>query len=361
MTRHGERISRFRHSLRREGLDAFLVAGEANVTYLTGFSGDSSYLLVDHDHAWLITDGRYTEQAAAEAPDTEVVRHTVSLVGSVADLVAASGARALGFAPAELSHATYGKLADALNGTPAIGREELVEPQRAVKDADEIERIRRATQAADAAWRTVVDQLEPGQTERDVANDLDYAMRREGARKGSFDACVAARQRSSLPHAQPTDAVIAPGDAVLFDWGAVRDLYCSDCTRVVFLAAPNARWREIYGVVRQAQARAIEAVRPGAALRDVDAAARNAIAEAGFGEQFSHGLGHGVGLRVHESPRINSRAEGTLAEGMVVTVEPGVYLPGWGGVRIEDLVVVRHDGPEVLTSAPKDMEAVILS
>ena len=360
MSRHEERIGRLRHAFRREGLDALLVAGDANVTYLSGFSGDSSYLLVGLDRAWLITDGRYTEQAAAEAPHCEVERQKTTLAKKTAEVFTSSGAKSLGFSPAELTVAVHGDLVEALDGVVPAAAKDLVEKLRQVKDEDEIERIRRAAEVADAAFRAIRARLAPGQTEAEVASDLEHEMRKLGARKASFDTIVAARQRSSLPHAQPTDQPIAPGDAVLIDWGARRDLYCSDCTRVLFLTAPNARWREVYGAVRRGQQLALEAVRPGAALRDVDDAARRHIAEAGLGESFSHGLGHGVGLCVHEGPGLNTRAEGTLAEGMVVTIEPGVYLPGWGGVRIEDLVVVRKDGPEVLSSLPKDLEAAIL-
>jgi Xaa-Pro aminopeptidase len=362
VSRHAERLSRLRHALRQAGLDALLVAEPANVTYLSGFRGDSSWLLAGIDHTWLITDGRYTEQAAAEAPHCEIVRHTESLARSAADLAGGSGVKALGFAPAALSFAVHGELCEALDGrVEVVPRKGLVERLREVKDPEEIERIREAAHVADAAFVAIRSRLSPGSSEREVANALELEMRSLGARKGSFDAIVAARERSSLPHAQATDAVIAPGDAVLIDWGAELDLYCSDCTRVVFLTAPTERWREVYGVVRRAQQRAIETIRPGVELRQVDAAARELIAEAGYGENFSHGLGHGVGLRVHEAPTLNHRAEGQLAEGMVVTVEPGIYLPGWGGVRIEDLVVVREDGAQVLSSVAKDLDAAIMA
>jgi Xaa-Pro aminopeptidase len=360
VSRHEARLDQFRHTLRQEGLDAYLVADSGNVTYLCGFSGDSSYLLVSPERAWLITDGRYTEQAAAEAPHCEVVRHKVSLAKTTADLAASSGAKSVGFAPAELSVAAHGDLTEGLGSVEAVPRKGLVEKLREVKDDEEIERIRRAAELALTAFRNIRSQIIPGRTEAAVATDLDYEMRKLGARKPSFDTIVAARQRSSLPHAQATQAVIAPGDAVLVDWGAERDLYCSDCTRVLFLTAPNARWREIHGLVRRAQEAAIAAARPGVPFRDVDDAARRTIADGGYGDNFAHGVGHGVGLRVHEGPALNARAEGKLAEGMVVTIEPGIYLPGWGGVRIEDLIVVRGDGAEVLAPLPKDLEAAIL-
>jgi len=361
VSRHDERVDRLRHALRDGGLDAALVTDVADVIYLSGFRGDSSYLLVSRDHVWLITDSRYTEQAAMEAPRCEVVQHEASLIKSAAELFVRSRARSLAFEPGAISFAAYGDLTEALDGVELAPRKDLVRKLRAIKDEDEIERIRRAAEVADAAFRSVVERLAPGQTEREVANALEHEMRKRGARKGAFDVIVAARERSSLPHAQATDAAIEPGDAVLIDWGAERDLYCSDCTRVVFLAPPDGRWSAIYGIVREAQQRALEAVRAGVPARDVDAAARGSIAEAGHGQHFGHGLGHGVGLRVHECPAIKAQSEDVLAEGMVVTIEPGVYLPGWGGVRIEDLVVVREDGAEVLSSVAKDLEAGILS
>jgi len=360
VSRHGERLDKLRHALRQEELGLLLVSEAANVTYLTGFSGDSSWLLVAQDQAWLVTDGRYVEQAAAEAPLCEVVRHTKSLAVSAAELANASGGKTLGFEPNALTVATHGDLVKELQGVEAVAKKSLVEKLRQVKDEDEIARIRAAVAVADAAFGALRQRLAPGMSEAQVANDLEYELRRLGARKPSFDAIIAARQRSSLPHARATDAVIGAGDPVLVDWGAERDLYCSDCTRVVFLGAPNAAWREIYEIVREAQEKALAAIRPGVPCREVDAAARIHMAQAGYGDAFKHGLGHGVGLRVHEGPTLSARSEDTLAEGMVVTVEPGIYVAGWGGVRIEDLAVVRRDGPEVLSSLPKTLETAIL-
>jgi len=330
------------------------------VTYLSGFTGDSSWLLVGRDHVWLVTDGRYTEQAAAEAPHCEIVRRTNSLAKTVAELSQRAGAATLGFSPDELTYAAYTTLAEALEKVELAPKKGLVENLRAIKDEDEIEAIRRAVRVADQAFATIRGQLSPGMTEREVANALEFEMRRLGARKGSFEIIVAARERSSLPHAYATDATIAPGDPVLIDWGAQVDLYCSDATRVLFLGAPTRKWREVYAAVLEAQKLATEALAPGVAAKEVDAVARRVLAEAGYGECFAHGLGHGVGLKVHEKPGLGEKSEDTIAEGMVVTVEPGVYIPGWGGVRLEDTVVVRRDGPEILTSVPKSLEEAIL-
>lgn len=360
MSRHDERLDKLRHAVRQEGLDAFLVSEVANVTYLTGFSGDSAYLMISQDHTWLITDGRYTEQAAAEAPQCDVVLHKTSLAKCSAEVARSAQVKTLGFEPGAMTFATYTELTEALDGVQAVAKKGLAEKLRQVKDEEEIARIRKAVALADAAFRTLRTRLVPGQSEAQVATELEYEMRRLGARKCAFESIVAARERSSLPHAHATEAVIGPGDAVLIDWGAELDQYCSDCTRVVFLTPPDARWRGIYEIVREAQALAVAAVRAGVSGRDVDATARKHIEQAGYGDAFKHGLGHGVGLRVHEGPNLSWRSEDTLAAGMVVTIEPGIYLPGWGGVRIEDVVVVRQDGPEVLSSLPKELEAAIL-
>lgn len=360
MSVHDERVARLRHTLREQEIQAVLVTDVANVTYLTGFRGDDSALVLTDGRQWFITDSRYTEQAAAEAPQCELVQRTESLIKAAAEVLERSGATSLAVEGDALSYANYVRLADALDGVEPVPKENLVEALREVKDEDEIERIRQAVAVAEAAFRDVTSQLAAGQSELAVATALDNAMRRRGARKAAFESIVAARERSSLPHAQATDARIEPGDAVLFDWGAERDLYCSDTTRVVFLAPPGDRWRQVYTTVLDAQRKAIGAIRAGAAMKDVDAAARDHIADAGHGDHFGHGLGHGVGLRVHERPSVNQRADATLAEGMVITVEPGIYLPGWGGVRIEDLVCVRKDGAEVLTTLPKDLDAMVL-
>ncbi|MFW6162263.1 MAG: M24 family metallopeptidase [Planctomycetota bacterium] len=360
MSAHPQRVDRLRQALQDKGLPNLLVSDEANVTYLTGFTGDSTWLLVTEDRQRLLTDSRYTEQAGHEAPQCELVERKETLVKALGETLAQAEVSRLAFEADALAYATYEEIAEELDGVELLPARDLVEGLRQTKDETEVERVREAIAVAEGAFEEVVAALAAGQSERQVAVTLDHALRRRGARKGSFEACVAARERSSLPHAQPTDAVIQPGDTVLIDWGAEVDLYCSDCTRTLFLSRPDSRWLEIYGVVLAAQRKAIDAIRPGMELKAVDAVAREHIAAAGYGERFGHGLGHGIGLRVHEQPRLSRQAEGTVAAGNVVTVEPGIYIPGWGGVRIEDVIVVREDGAEVLTSLPSDLEAVIL-
>ncbi len=361
MSTHAERVDRLRHALREQNVDVLLVSGEANVTYLTGFRGNSSYLLVGHEHLWFLTDSRFTEQAEMEVSGCEIVERKDSLIEEAAKAFQRSHCKALAIEGAHLSVWDYRKLCSHLDGAEPKALKNLVEGFRAVKNEAEIERIRKAAEASDAAFRDLLPQIQPGLTERELASRLERAMQQHGARKASFDSTVAAGARSSLPHAEATDAVIKAGAPVLVDWGATRDLYCSDTTRMVFLAPPDDKWREIYNTVLEAQKLALAAIRDGAPIRKVDAAARDHIADAGYGERFGHGLGHGVGLQLHEGPRLHAKSEETLREGMVVTVEPGIYIPGWGGVRIEDLVCVRKDGAEILNDLPKDIAAAVLT
>jgi Xaa-Pro aminopeptidase len=267
----------------------------------------------------------------------------------------------LGFAPASLTFAQHEDLAGAGESLELVPQRGFVAQLREAKDEGEIELIRQANAAAEAGFQAMCRQLVPGKTEREAAVILEYEMGRAGARKASFDSIVAARERSSLCHAESTDAVIAEGDTVLVDWGAWRDMYVSDCTRTLFLERPDDRWCKVYETVLAAQKKAIAAAAPGVRLADVDGAARRHIEEAGYGEAFCHGLGHGLGMRVHEAPRFSAKAEGELAVGNVMTVEPGIYLPGWGGVRIEDIIVIHEDGAEVMTTLPKDLDAMVLN
>jgi Xaa-Pro aminopeptidase len=240
-----------------------------------------------------------------------------------------------------------------------VGLHGLVEGLRAVKDADEVARIRAATELADAAFEQLIGGGIVGRTERELALALELAMRERGAERTSFDIIVAAGPHGALPHAQPRDVAVERGELVVFDWGAQLDGYCSDCTRTVAAGAPPGdEGTSIYGLVLEAQLAGLGAIRAGVAGRDVDAAARTVIDDRGHREHFGHGLGHGVGLDIHEAPRLAQRAEGDLRAGNVVTVEPGVYLPGQLGVRIEDLVVVTDEGCDILTSVPKELTVV---
>lgn len=337
-----------------------LVSDPVNVRYLSGFTGSAGALLVyaDERDPVLVTDGRYRTQAARQAPDLEVV---IDRSGGryLAARAAGAGARRLGFE----SHVVT---VDGFDALSAAGDAELVrasgavEALREVKDAGELALLRLACEAADAALTELVRRggLRPGRTERQVGRELEALMLDHGADAASFETIVAAGANSAIPHHRPTDAVLADGDFVKIDFGALVAGYHSDMTRT-FVLGRAADWqREIYQLVATAQQAGREALQPGAALRDVDAAARQVICDAGHGDCFGHGLGHGVGLRIHEAPGINAAADGTLLAGAVVTVEPGVYLADRGGVRIEDTLVVADTpghAPELLTRFPREL------
>ena len=344
--------------------DAMLVTDLNNVRYLSGFSGSNAALLVfaDDRPAVLSTDGRYRTQAAKQAPDLEVAIERACaryLTLRAAD----DGVRRLGFEGHVVTVDGYDALARALDadgGLALVRASGLVEELREVKDDGEVALLRLACDAADAALADLIERggLRPGRTERAVGRELESLMLDHGADGISFETIVAAGANSAIPHHRPTDAVLAAGDFVKLDFGALVAGYHSDMTRT-FVLGPAADWQlEIYALVAQAQRAGREALAPGVGLKDVDAASRRVIADAGYGETFSHGLGHGVGLQIHEAPGINATAAGTLLSGSAVTVEPGVYLPDRGGVRIEDTLVVKDEQttPELLTRFPKELQ-----
>lgn len=342
-----------------------LVTDLINVRYLSGFTGSAGALLVypDQRPPVLATDGRYRTQAARQAPDLQVVIERAGASQLVAQ-AGVAGARRLGFEGHVVTVDAFDTLSAVLAGTD--GATELVrasgtvEALREIKDAGEVALLRLACEAADAALSDLVSRggLRPGRTEREVGRELEALMLEHGADAASFETIVAAGPNSAIPHHRPTGAVLAAGDFVKIDFGALVAGYHSDMTRT-FVLGPPADWqREVYQVVAAAQLAGRTALRPGAGLREVDAAARTVIADAGYGETFGHGLGHGVGLRIHEAPGINATADGTLLAGAVVTVEPGVYLADRGGVRIEDTLVVADTPgqvPELLTRFPREL------
>jgi Xaa-Pro aminopeptidase len=343
-----------------------LVTDLINVRYLSGFTGSNAALLVfaDGDDAVLATDGRYRTQAAQQAPDVEVAIER-ACGRYLAERAAAAKTRRVGFESHVVTVDGYDALAAALGeagGTTELVRaSQTVEALREIKDAGEVALLRLACEAADAALADLVDRggLRPGRTEREVGRELEALMLDHGADGISFETIVASGANSAIPHHRPTEAVLAAGDFVKIDFGALVGGYHSDMTRT-FVLGKAADWQlEVYQLVADAQRAGREALQPGADLRDVDAAARLVIADAGHGEHFGHGLGHGVGLQIHEAPGIGATAAGTLRAGSVVTVEPGVYLPERGGVRIEDTLVVAGEtsghAPELLTRFPKEL------
>lgn len=353
-----------RSLITESGVDALLVTDLLNIRYLTGFTGSNAALLVHaggEDKTVFCTDGRYTTQSAAEVPDLERVTGRAS--GRVlADLAARehSAYGRTGFESQHVSVEEHEVLKVRFEKVALVRTPGLVEQLRAVKDEVEVAALRSACAAADRALADLLAAggLRAGRTELEVARDLENRMLGHGSSEPSFATIVAAGPNSAIPHHQPTGAELREGDFVKLDFGATVDGYHSDMTRT-FVLGKAADWqRELYDLVHRAQAAGTAAVSPGAVVSEVDAAARSVIAEAGHGDNFAHGLGHGVGLEVHEAPSLATTGVGTLSAGMAVTVEPGVYLAGRGGVRIEDTLVVRDSGPELLTLTTKDLVAV---
>jgi Xaa-Pro aminopeptidase len=331
------------------------------VRYLSGFTGSNAALLVraDDETPVLATDGRYLTQAAQQSPDAEIVIERACGL-HLAARAAADGVRRLGFESHVVTVDNYANLQRATPDVEFIRAAGTVEVLREVKDAGELALLRLACEAADSALLELVETggLRPGRTEKQVGRELESRMLDHGADGISFETIVATGPNSAIPHHRPTDAVLAAGDFVKIDFGALVCGYHSDMTRT-FALAPVAQWqRDVYDLVATAQRAGREALAPGAILKDVDGASRQVIADAGYAENFGHGLGHGVGLEIHEAPGISASAPGTLLAGSAVTVEPGVYLPGRGGVRIEDTLVVGSDdsrAPELLTRFPKEL------
>jgi Xaa-Pro aminopeptidase len=343
------------------GVDALLVSDLGNVRYLTGYTGSNGIALVGERTRVFISDFRYVEQAAEEV-DSSFDRRTVPSSTDLLEAVEASlppDRVRLGFEADAMSVHRYERLlemtGERVELVACIG---LVESLRAVKDAAELASINAATALADASLERLLRDGLIGRTERELALALEHDMRERGAERPSFDSIIATGAHGALPHAQPRQVEIRRGDLVVIDWGARLDGYCSDCTRTVSAGEPADDAREIYELVLEAELAGVQAVRAGRSTREVDRVARDVIDAGGYGKQFGHGLGHGVGLDVHEAPYLRQKSDGELQTGNVVTIEPGIYLPGRLGVRIEDLVVVGDDGPQILTSVPKRLIVV---
>lgn len=350
-------------------VDALLVSRSADVGYLSGFTGEDSLLLMNKGFACLITDGRFAEQAARECPGLEVIVRSGPMSAAVAEAARRRKVRRLGVQGGHMTLSGQAALVEALgrNRRVVTVGEALLE-LRAVKDAQEVAAIRRAVRIAERAFRGLIAggaRALVGRTERQIAAELDYRMIQAGADSPAFDTIVAAGPHSSMPHYRPGNTRVRSGQAVLFDWGAWSGGYSSDLTRVAFTGRIPPKLTEIYELVRSAQAAGIAAVRAGVSVRMVDLAARKVIERAGLGERFVHSLGHGIGrgrgsAEVHELPAVSRQAKGRLRAGMVVTIEPGVYLPGVGGIRIEDDVLVTAERAERLSSLPSVASAWIL-
>jgi Xaa-Pro aminopeptidase len=360
---HKGRQAKLQDALEGNRLDALLVTHRPNIRYLCGFTGSAGVLVISEDKSVFFTDGRYTEQARAEVQGLRVIIARKAPLLAAGEWLAKHGGKlhlkTLGIETEHLTVAGRTLLAKLLpSGMRLREAPPLVERARMVKDTDEIGRLRAAVLLGSGLFDVALRAIRPGVPETEVAAEMEYAARRSGAEGMSFETIVASGTRSALPHGRASESTIPAAGFVVCDFGVILAGYCSDMTRTVHVGQPSAEARHMYDAVREAQQRAIDAVRPGAAVGEVDAAARKLLRNKGLAEYFTHSTGHGVGLEIHEGPRIAARQDELLRPGMVITIEPGVYMPGFGGVRIEDMVVVTERGCEVLTPTTKEMITV---
>lgn len=344
-----KRIEKLRNAL-KDGESAYITS-YPNVYYYSGFRSEDADLLISHDKAYIITDSRYTIQAREQAPDFEIY----DIAGGLAALFGDFCAKRVYIEEKNLTVARLGMLRRISAGKELFYGQELISGFRRVKDADEIRRIAEAERLGDEAFSYILTRIRTGRTEREIALELEFFMKEHGASALSFDTIAASGARSAMPHGAASGKVIEDGDFLTLDFGCVLDGYCSDMTRTVVMGRADERQLDVYDTVLTAQMMALEALKPGKKCRDIDALARDYIASRGYGDNFGHSLGHSVGIEIHEQPVLSARCDEIIKPGHILTVEPGVYIDGFGGVRIEDLAAVTEDGIRNLTSSPKEL------
>jgi Xaa-Pro aminopeptidase len=352
------RLDSFRALMDKEGLDSFLVLHSFNRNYLSGFSGSSGALIFGPSKTLFLTDSRYTVQAKSEVQGAEVVLQSKALLKDAVELLKKQKVRKLGFESLHVSHAAYVYLAKELKGVKLLPTKDLAERLRAVKDPSEMGKMRQAARITDECFAHILKKIKIGVREVDLAAEMEHFMRQKGASGLSFDSIVASGYRAALPHGIASEKKIEKGDMIVFDFGCIYQGYCSDMTRMAVLGKPSSEQKRIYGIVKRAQQAGLDRIKAGAACGEPDKVARGIIAKAGHAKHFGHSLGHGVGVEVHEEPRLSPKNKQKLESGMAVTCEPGIYLEGKFGVRIEDLVLVTPGGHENLYSTSKELAVV---
>lgn len=349
------RLQLLQQKIQETQTEALLIHSGTNRRYISGFTGSSGAVVVLPQKAYFITDFRYLEQAKEQAPHFELVDGTSGLWQAVAQICQENRLESLNFEADYLSFSQHAALQEAVGNVTLDATSGWIEKFRYIKDANELALIRQAAFIADQAFEGILQVMRPGLSEREISLRLEMMMREMGATSSSFDMIVASGVRSALPHGVASEKILEKGDLVTLDFGALYEGYCSDLTRTVVLGKPNSQQKEIYDIVLEAGKRTISALRAGMTGKEADACARDYISEHGYGEAFGHSTGHGIGLEIHENPRLAKTSEEILEKDMVVTVEPGIYLPGFGGVRIEDDVRITENGCEVLTHSPKEL------
>lgn len=347
------RVAKLREKMKEKEIDAVIITGRENYFYLSGFTGSDGCLLITNEKTFLITDFRYVEQAKLET-EYYVIQQTKGILNCIKEIINELNINNIGFEGNNITFSQYERMTQKLE-VNLISIDNMIENLRIIKQPNEIENIKKAVDISDRAFLHILNYIKTGVSEKDIELELEHYMKKNGAESLSFDTIVASGSRTSLPHATPTQRKFEYGDFVLLDFGCKVNGYCSDMTRTVIIGEANEEQKKIYNIVLEAQKKALDFIKAGKKTNDVDAIAREYIKQNGYGDNFGHGLGHSVGIEVHEEPRISPSCEVELKSGMVVTVEPGIYVEGFGGVRIEDLVIVTENGIENLNKSPKEL------
>ncbi|MBB3109162.1 Xaa-Pro aminopeptidase [Paenibacillus phyllosphaerae] len=349
------RLSGVRNRMSELGLDGLLVTSAVNRRYVSGFTGSAGVLLITATQSFLVTDFRYRTQAPEQAPSFTVVEHGVKLMETIAELTGTHHVKRLGFEQDHVVFSEYVAWKQDLASVELVPVSGMIEKLRMFKDESELAIMREAAALADDTYRHMLNIIKPGIRELDLALEMETFMRKGGAAGPSFETIVASGERSALPHGVASERIVGNNEFVKLDFGAYYNGYCSDLTRTVVVGSPTEKHREIYAIVLEAQLTALAGIKPGMTGREADALARDVITRYGYGDMFGHGTGHGLGMEIHEAPRLSKMSDTVLEPGMTVTVEPGIYLPGFGGVRIEDDIVITETGNTLLTGSSKEL------
>ncbi|MCG8397819.1 Xaa-Pro peptidase family protein [Bacillus atrophaeus] len=349
------KLEKLRNLFKQLGIDGLLITSGTNLQYMTGFTGSAGLAVISEERAAFITDFRYTEQAKAQVKGFEIIEHGGSLIQTAADTISDFDIGKLGFEQNSMTYGTYASYHAVVNGAELVPVAESVEKLRLIKSGEEIKILEEAAKIADDAFHHILTFIKPGISEISVANELEFFMRSQGADSSSFDMIVASGLRSSLPHGVASEKLIESGDFVTLDFGAYYKGYCSDITRTIAVGEPSDKLKDIYQIVFDAQALGVQHIKPGMTGKEADALTRDHITAKGYGQYFGHSTGHGLGMEVHESPGLSARSSAVLEPGMIVTVEPGIYIPETGGVRIEDDIVITENGCRTITHSPKEL------
>jgi len=352
------RINKLKESFENFNIGGIMIASRYNRYYLSGFTGTNAYLVINKERNILITDSRYIEQAKKQCPDYEIVNQGKNFYETLQDIFQQISITEIGFEENYITYRQYYDCEKNMKNIKLIPVRNSVEGIREIKDSEEIRKIKKAAQIADETFSHILSYIKPGIVEKEIALEIDYFMKKLGAAELSFETIVASGERSSMPHGVADSREIKDGDTITLDFGCIYEGYCSDMTRTIFVGKAQEKIQDIYKIVLEAQEAALQMLKPGLVCKDIDEMARKIITRYGYGENFGHGLGHSLGLEIHEEPTLSTKSERILEAGMIVTIEPGIYIEGFGGVRIEDLVLITEEGYENLVKSRKEITVI---